>query len=461
MSTANSLTRNPALAGAFYPADPGTLRNMVGGMIEQANQFEVNPKVIVAPHAGYIYSGAIAASAYKPLLNRAKVITRVVMLGPPHRQPVKRFCLPSAKVFLTPLGEVPVDQEATEKLIDYPGVVIDDGPHAQEHCFETQLPFLQCIFERFSIVPILVGAASPSEVDALISKLWGGEETLVLVSSDLSHYLDYGQAQRIDEESRRAIELLRPDRLGDEQACGRHGLRGLLKRAGALDLRATTLDLRNSGDTGGNKNRDRVVGYGAWSFEYAAKARLSDRDRRQLGEVARLAITLGLKNGRMAKVDASTFSRPLQAMRACFVTLTLDGNLRGCIGSVTPHESLVTDVAANAYKAAFQDPRFPRLTQEEVSRLQLSVSILSHPRLMDVDNEVDAVKALHPDVDGIILQGQDAQGHLRRGLFLPQVWRQLPDPAQFLTSLKLKAGLSPTEWPVAAHLWRYRTETFH
>ena len=461
MSEAYSLTRRPALAGVFYPVDPGALRNMVGGLIDRAIEANVNPKVIVSPHAGYIYSGEIAASAYKPLVKRANVITRVVMLGPPHRQPVRRFCLPLAKTFSTPLGEVPIDAVTIEQLSHYPGVVIDDAPHAQEHCLETQLPFLQHILERFSIVPILVGAASPSEVEALVSKLWGGEETLILISSDLSHYLDYAQAQALDEETRRAIELLRPDRLGDEQACGRHVLRGLLKRAGALDLRATTLDLRNSGDTGGSRNRDRVVGYGAWSFEYAASARLCDRDRRQLGEVARLAITLGLKNRRMAKVDASTFSRPLQAMRACFVTLTLDGNLRGCIGSVTPNEPLVTDVAANAYKAAFQDPRFPRLTQEEISRLELSVSILSHPRPMDVGNEADAVKALHPDVDGIILQGQDAQGHLRRGLFLPQVWRQLPDPGQFLTSLKLKAGLSPTEWPVSAQLWRYRTETFH
>jgi len=461
VSTASALSRSPALAGSFYPADPVGLRSMVAGMLDQTTEVSINPKVIVSPHAGYIYSGAIAASAYKPLLKRAHLITRVVMLGPPHRQAVRRFCIPSAQAFLTPLGAVPIDGVTIENLTHHPGVVIDNGPHAQEHCLETQLPFLQHILERFTIVPILVGAASPDEVEGLLTKVWGGEETLILISSDLSHYLDYGQAQTLDEASRKAIELLRPDQLGDEQACGRHALRGLLKRAAALDLRATTLDLRNSGDTGGRANRDRVVGYGAWGFEYAAAARLSDQDRRQLGEVARLAISLGLKNGRMAAIDESTFSRPLRSMRACFVTLTLDGKLRGCIGSVTPHNSLVADVANNAYKAAFQDPRFPKLTQEEVSRLELSVSILSHPRLMDVKTEADAVQALHPDIDGVILQASDAQGNVRRGLFLPQVWRQLPEPAQFLKHLKLKAGLPANEWPDSSRLWRYRTETFH
>jgi AmmeMemoRadiSam system protein A len=148
-------------------------------------------------------------------------------------------------------------------------------------------------------------------------------------------------------------------------------------------------------------------------------------------------------------------------MRATFVTLTLDGRLRGCIGSVVPHEPLVTDVAANAYKAAFQDPRFPKLTQDEVSRLDVSVSILSHARPMQARSEAEAIDALHPEVDGVILEARDPQGQTRRGLFLPHVWHELPDPKQFMRHLKAKAGLSPEGWPPGARLWRYRTETFH
>ena len=453
--------RPAALAGAFYPAEASSLRAMIGEFIDRAPLHAVSPKAIVSPHAGYVYSGPIAATTLKPLLARAAQIRRVVMLGPPHRMPVKRFCVPSVSAFATPLGNVPLDPEFMAIVRDHPGVVVDDAPHAQEHCLETQLPFLQQMLGSFTIVPILVGGASPDEVSALLSRLWGGDETLVLISSDLSHYHDYAHTQRLDESARRAIETLRGDQLGEEQACGRHSVRGLIARATELDLRATTLDLRNSGDTAGHANRDRVVGYGGWSFEYAAQARLADNERQQLANVARQAISLGLKHGRAAKVNAHTFSRTLQAMRATFVTLTLDGRLRGCIGSVVPHEPLVTDVATNAYKAAFQDPRFPKLTQAEVSRLEVSVSVLSHPRPMPASSEAEAIDALHPEVDGVILEARDPQGQTRRGLFLPHVWHELPDPRQFVRHLKAKAGLSPEGWPPGARLWRYRTETFH
>jgi len=461
MNMPTASVRPAALAGAFYPADPSALRAMIGELIERAPLHQVTPKAVVSPHAGYIYSGPIAATTLKPLLARAGQIRRVVMLGPPHRMPVRRFCVPSVRAFATPLGEVALDPEAMAMVREHPGVVVDDAPHAQEHCLETQLPFLQQVLGSFTIVPILVGGASADEVAALLARLWGGDETLVLISSDLSHYHDYARTQTLDEAARRAIETLRPDQLGEEQACGRHGLRGLLARAAELDLRATTLDLRNSGDTAGKANRDRVVGYGGWSFEYAARARLAESERQQLANVARQSISLGLKHGRLAKVNAHTFSRPLQAMRATFVTLTLDGRLRGCIGSVVPHEALVTDVATNAYKAAFQDPRFAKLTQGEVSRLDVSVSVLSHPRPMQVDSEAQAIDALHPEVDGVILEARDPQGQTRRGLFLPHVWHELPDPRQFMRHLKAKAGLSPEGWPTGARLWRYRTETFH
>jgi AmmeMemoRadiSam system protein B/AmmeMemoRadiSam system protein A len=459
MSSAD--VRPPAIAGSFYPGDAAALRTMVGEFLDQAPLHTVQPKAIVSPHAGYIYSGAIAATALKPLLGRANTIERVVLLGPPHRMPVRRFCVPSVRAFATPLGEIPLDPELMAVLRAHPGVVVDDAPHAQEHCLETQLPFLQQVLGSFKLAPVLVGDASPDEVTALLAKVWGGDETLVLVSSDLSHYNDYARTQTLDEAARRAIETLRGDQLGEEQACGRHGLRGLLTRAAELDLRATTLDLRNSGDTAGHAHRDRVVGYGGWSFEYSARARLSDSDRDQLTKVARQAISLGLRHGRPAKVDTRTFSRPLQAIRASFITLTLDGRLRGCIGSVVPHEPLVADVAANAYKAAFQDPRFPRLSQDEVSRLEVSISILSHPRSLQASSEAQVLESLNPEVDGLILEARDPQGQPRRGLFLPHVWHELPDPRQFLRHLKAKAGLPAEGWPPGARVWRYRTETFH
>jgi hypothetical protein len=207
-------------------------------------------------------------------------------------------------------------------------VVVDDAPHAQEHCLEVQLPMLQQVLGEFTLVPILVGAASAQEVDALLARLWGGDETLIVISSDLSHYHDYAKTQQLDERARRAIEALQPEQLGEEQACGRHGLRGLLTRASALDLRATTLDLRNSGDTAGKTQRDRVVGYGGWSFEYAATARLSEPERAQLGELARKVISIGISHGRAPTVNWASFTRPLQALRATVVTELPSSGLR-------------------------------------------------------------------------------------------------------------------------------------
>jgi hypothetical protein len=457
----HTLKRDPALAGSFYPAEAQALRQMVSQCLEGASDLSLAPKVIVAPHAGYIYSGPIAGNAYRPLVSMAGRIRRVVMLGPPHRMPVASFCVPAAQTFATPLGDIPLDPEFMAIARNHPGMQVDDAPHAREHCLETQLPFLQHILGKFTLLPVLVGGASAQAVSDLLARLWGGDETLIVISTDLSHYHDYASTQRLDETVRRAVETLRPDQIGEDNACGRHGLRGLLARASQLDLRATTLDLRNSGDTAGRQQRDRVVGYGAWALEYATQARLVDAQRQQLVDVARRAIGIGIQHGRAPNVEWQTFVRPLQAIRATFVTLTLDGRLRGCIGSVVPHEPLVTDVAANAYKAAFQDPRFKPLTQAEVSRLDVSVSILSHPRPIAANSEAEAIAALHPEEDGVILQAADAQGQQRRGLFLPHVWHELRDPRQFMRHLKAKAGLSPEGWPAGARLWRYRTETFH
>jgi len=453
--------RPAAVAGAFYPADPAELRRVVTACLDSAPSHAVAPKAVVSPHAGFVYSGPIAGTAFKPLAGMAAKIRRIVMLGPPHRMPVKAFCVPAARAFRTPLGDVPLDPEFMRVVRAHPGVEVDDAPHRQEHGIEVQLPFLQQVLGNFTLVPILVGGVAPAEVDALLAKLWGGDETLVVISSDLSHYHDYATAKRLDEEARRSLEVLRPDQLREEQACGRHALRGLLARAGALDLRATTLDLRSSGDTAGHNQRDRVVGYGAWAFEYAATARLPDAERQRLADIARKAIGLGIEHGKPAQVKSESFPRPLQALRATFVTLTLDGRLRGCIGSVVPHQPLVADVVANAHKAAFHDPRFKPLTLEESRRLGVSVSILSHPRPMAFRSEAEAIDGLRPEIDGIILEARDAQGQPRRGIFLPQVWEQLPDPKTFFRHLKAKAGLPGNFWNDGVKLWRYRTETFH
>ena len=453
--------RPTAVAGTFYPAEQAALAKMLEDCINGAEAYALAPKALIVPHAGFVYSGPIAGTAYKAVLERREEIKRVVLLGPPHRMAVRTFAIPSVDAFATPFGPVPLDRPVLDRLALRDDVEVADAPHAEEHSLEVQLPFLKAVLPDFTLVPILVGGAPRPAVEALLADLWGGSETLIVISSDLSHYHDYGRAQQLDGAVGRLIEALKPDEIADEQACGRYPMKGLLGRAAALDLRATTLDIRNSGDTAGANQRDRVVGYGAWAFEYSADAHLAPHDRAQLVDAARRSIGNGIQNGRAAKVRTETFSWPLRALRATFVTLELDDKLRGCIGSILPHQELIGDVVENAYKAAFQDKRFAVLTAAEAERLDISVSILSHPRPIAFRSEVEAVDALRPDIDGVILQARDAGGSERRGLFLPQVWKSVPEPKTFMAHLKAKAGLAPEFWNDSVRLWRYRTETFH
>lgn len=377
---ADAQVRPAAIAGTFYPAAPDALTGMIDACMAAARDNHLSPKALIAPHAGYIYSGPVAASAYKSVAARAEQISRVVLLGPPHRVAVQKFCVPAARAFRTPLGDVPLDDAGIAAALKVPGVEQSDVPHAEEHSLEVHLPFLQRVLGDFTLVPVIVGGPSPAETDALLAALWGGPETLVVISSDLSHYHDYDAANRLDQSLRRHIETLSPDKIEDEQACGRFPVKGLMARAHALDLRVTTLDVRNSGDTGGRDNRDRVVGYGSWALEYASAARLPDDDRATLIDATKRSIANGLRTGRPAEVRHGTFSPALETFRASFVTLTLDDRLRGCVGSILPHRSLIADVAENGHKAAFGDPRFPELTPEEAAAMDVSVSILSHPR---------------------------------------------------------------------------------
>jgi AmmeMemoRadiSam system protein B len=257
--------RHPNVAGMFYPADPQVLRAEVESYLTAgAAEVPAAPKAIVAPHAGYVYSGPVAGSAYAQLPRYADVLRRVVLLGPSHRVPFRGLAASGADSFLTPLGPVPVDRAAYGQVRDLPQVRDYEAPFEGEHCLEVQLPFLQTVLHSFRIVPFLVGDASTDEVAEVLERLWGGEETLIVISSDLSHYLDYERARRIDAATSRAIEELRPEDIGYEQACGRNPLNGLLREARLHGLHARTLDLRNSGDTAGPRNQ--VVGYGAYAF---------------------------------------------------------------------------------------------------------------------------------------------------------------------------------------------------
>jgi len=258
--------RPPAVAGQFYPDNPAELRRMVKNFLHEVKATaRPAPKAVIAPHAGYIYSGPVAASAYAQLVPSRDTIKRVVLLGPSHFVSFDGLAAPSATAFATPLGAVPVDTAAIRDLCSrLPQVSVRDDAHADEHALEVQLPFLQVVLADFKIVPLLVGEASDDEVTAVIETLWGSDETRFVISSDLSHYHDYETAQQTDAETARAIESLNARKLRGDLACGCRPICGLLCAAKERGMRCRAVDLRNSGDTSGE--RERVVGYGAFVF---------------------------------------------------------------------------------------------------------------------------------------------------------------------------------------------------
>jgi AmmeMemoRadiSam system protein B len=258
--------RSPAVAGSFYPESPQRLAEAVRAYLEagEAPAEAAAPKALIAPHAGYVYSGPTAGVAYARLAPARDRIERVVLLGPAHRVPVTGLAAPDVSAFATPLGEVPLDGASLERLLALPQVRSMNAAHAPEHSLEVHLPFLQIALGRFSLVPLVVGDAHPEEVAQVLEAVWNGPETLIVVSSDLSHYQDYATAQRMDAATARAIETLQPQEIHYDDACGRVPIQGLLLAARHKGLRAHTLDVRNSGDTAGP--RDTVVGYGAWAL---------------------------------------------------------------------------------------------------------------------------------------------------------------------------------------------------
>ncbi len=257
-----TVIREPAVAGQFYPGDASELRTAMSVFFEDVQvKPSPAPKALIVPHAGYIYSGPVAATAYARLRSYREQYTRVILLGPAHRVAVSGLALSAADVFRSPLGDVPLDKEAIAAL-NMPEVMVFDASHQLEHSLEVHLPFLQSVIESFSLVPLIVGDVAPETVAEVIDSLWGGPETLIVISSDLSHYLSYESARTIDNATCQAIENLEVDRIDHHAACGATPIKGLLIAARRRGMKVTTLDLRNSGDTAGDRNR--VVGYGSW-----------------------------------------------------------------------------------------------------------------------------------------------------------------------------------------------------
>ncbi len=481
MNIPSAQTRPAAVAGLFYPASPGALRASVREYLDAAPVAVGDaPKVLIVPHAGHVYSGSTAAQGYATLRGGAERIRRVVLIGPAHRVAVHGVAVPGAEFFETPLGRVELDRAALDALAQARHVVVSDRAHAAEHALEVQLPFLQEVLGDFALVPLVVGDASAEEVASVLERVWGGPETLIVVSSDLSHYLPYATARRVDAASLAQVLALGPA-LDHEQACGATPINALMLLARRRRLRPRLLAACSSGDTAGD--RDRVVGYAALAFtpDDAATTRsdceldtttgrtgaangspsseagdsgaAADAQSARRGQVllahARRAIESLFRRESNAPLPEAPF---LDEPGATFVTLRRHGELRGCIGSLEAERPLRDDVEHNARAAALRDPRFPPLTEDELDGLSVEVSLLSPARPLAFADEDDLLRQL-ADRPGLVLEfGR------HRSTFLPQVWEQLPDPREFLRHLKSKAGLPPDFWSRDLRLSRYTVE---
>ena len=479
-----TVIRKPAVSGSFYPAQRDMLERQLALFLSEATnapqtsdahlvrdarpagngphtadaQFAGDaqlagyalPKAIIGPHAGYVYSGPVAARAYARLAAVRGKVSRVVLIGPSHYLAFRGLAVDASDAWETPCGTVTLDTEAIARLRQLPMVGVLDAAHQREHALEVHVPFLQHVLGDFRLVPIVTGDASPDTVAALFDAIWGGPETLIVVSTDLSHYLDYAACQSLDARTAQAIERFDDTVIGSTEACGQVPTRGLLRVARRRGMAIERLDLRNSGDTAGP--RDRVVGYGAWALYEPAlyepargePAATDDPERvaiEALGptliDLVRGGIAVGFNTGQPGQVRADAALPPLLAAPgAAFVTLRRDGQLRGCIGSPFARRPLVVDVVDHAFNAAFRDPRFPKLDVLELAGLQLSVSVLTPPEAMRFDDEANLLEQLRAGEDGLIIEDTG-----RRALYLPSVWQEIRDKRRFLGTLKLKAGL--------------------
>jgi len=455
------VTRPAAVAGMFYPASPEVLRGRVRAFLDEAGPGDgFAPKVLIVPHAGYVYSGSTAARGYALLRPVAGQVRRVVVIGPAHRVAVRGVAIPSVDRFETPLGPVDLDRAVLDGLATEPHVVRSDHAHAAEHALEVQLPFLQEVLGAFTLVPLVVGDATPDEVVDVLERVWGGPETLIVVSSDLSHYLPYETARRVDAATLAQVLALGPE-LDHQQACGATPINALLHLARRRRLRPRLIAACSSGDTAGD--RDRVVGYASLTFTADDRDPSAEADEEGLSDPSERPAARGqmlLAHARHA--IESLFRAPGAALPdapfldepgATFVTLRLDGELRGCIGTLEAEHPLRHDVLRNARNAALRDPRFEPLSEKELAGLSIEVSLLSTPEPLSFADEEDLTRQVEARRHGLVLE----YGR-HRSTFLPQVWEQLPDARDFLRHLKAKAGLPPDFWSEGIRVSCYAVE---
>jgi len=448
---ASDSARESAVAGSFYENNPSILRDVVLRYLAEGKPLPEPVRFLICPHAGLVFSGPVAAKGYATLDTDVK---RVIIIGPSHYKAFSGVAVPKFSFYETPLGRVPVDRLAVDKLKKKSMVVEADGFDEPEHCIEVQLPFLQMRLSGFSIVPMICGSVDPKKVAEVLRPYIDGT-TAVIVSSDLSHYQIQPVAKNIDGET--ISTILTENVTGKIDACGETPIRIIMHLAAMLNLKPVLVDARTSFDTAPQHcPESRVVGYASIAYLSEKGAKLVHVKEEQIGTQASLKdLPEGLKKVLLAMARQSLESSVKQELfipqdtippalldySGCFVTLTVKGVLRGCIGDIEPIKPLYQAVIDNAKNAALSDPRFPQVTPAELAAINVEVSVLTPPQKLAVSGADDLLSRLVPGRDGVILTDG-----VHLSTFLPQVWEQLPDKVQFLEQLSLKARMPKDAW---------------
>ncbi len=455
MRTARTIsTRRPAVAGRFYPGEAGELTRVVRECLAEGRREipQTPPRAIIAPHAGYVYSGWLAGAAWASTAGAQ--VRHAVVLSPSHQHAFDGIALPSGVRYAMPGFDLAINTGARGALVAEGLAHVEDPAHDREHGAETQFPFLDALHPDADVVPLVLGRVDDEQVAAAIDFLHALlDRPLFVLSSDLSHFLTEPAAIVHDNETTRLIETGGWRELTGQHACGMRAIRGFFASKAGAGARVSRLARATSADVSGD--RSRVVGYGAWALHGPDGDAIAPGDRAALLGVAREALVSRTRTGRAPELSEIGFSTRLQTYGAAFVTLSKAGKLRGCIGSLTAHRPLVRDVAENAIKAGHGDPRFPGVTPGEIDEIVLKLAVLGPPARLAFSSEEDLLAQLRPGEDGLILSDRG-----QRGTFLPMVWESLPAPADFWRQLKRKAGLPVDHWSETLRVERYRAENF-
>lgn len=428
--------KEASVAGKFYSYNKIELIENISNIKNKINKvYKDSTRGLIVPHAGHIYSADIALMGYQYLDDSTRTL---FIFAPSHNKYFEGLITSSYDSWRTPLGDIDLDLDIIKKLTSEFGVKYLDEPFNNEHSIEVQLPLIQMLRSNIKIVPILIGNVDYTKISTIIKEFWSNKSTSFIISSDLSHFYKDNEAKMLDALTAEFIENKDINSFHEKQACGLRGILALINFASDMNFNLIRISMKNSSEVNNNKNQ--VVGYGSWLLtEKSTNEFIKDNFSYLLLDIAKESISSRFKliTTSEFKPDISKYAGVLQEKGASFVTLTLNKQLRGCIGSIIAYRSLIEDISINAYNSAFNDTRFTPLTEEEYNLIKISISLLSPPVKLDFKDENDLLAKITKDKDGLIIRDKNY-----KAVYLPSVWEYFEDKQSFLNSLKQKAGLS-------------------